>query len=158
MAILERKILDIEGGYCNDEHDAGGETNFGISKRSYPHIDIKALTPDQAMEIYRRDFWDKNQLSEIDNQALANVIFYMIVNMGSKPAVKLVQDAINLYGFKIEVDGFIGDATLSALHKIDRIAIQDSIRVKACKFYLGLCDHKPEQVKFFRGWIRRALM
>lgn len=49
----------IEGGYVNDPRDPGGETKFGISKRSYPREDIKALTRDRAITIYKRDYWDK---------------------------------------------------------------------------------------------------
>jgi len=29
-------VLDHEGGYINDLRDPGGETKWGISKRSYP--------------------------------------------------------------------------------------------------------------------------
>ena len=43
----------------NDPHDAGGETNFGISKRQYPNLDIKNLTKQQAADIYKRDYYAK---------------------------------------------------------------------------------------------------
>lgn len=46
-----------EGGYSNDLRDPGGETKYGISKRSYPHLDIKTLTRAQVKPIYRADFW-----------------------------------------------------------------------------------------------------
>lgn len=49
--------LEEEGGYVWHPQDPGGETNFGISKRSYPHLDIKNLTQSQAVEIYRQDYW-----------------------------------------------------------------------------------------------------
>lgn len=52
-------ILEIEGGYVNDPNDPGGETNYGISKRSYPNVDIKRLTESKAREIYERDYWRK---------------------------------------------------------------------------------------------------
>ena len=52
--------LHHEGGYVNDPDDLGGETNFGIAKRFYPDVDIKNLTKDEASDIYRRDYWDKN--------------------------------------------------------------------------------------------------
>jgi len=52
-------LFKAEGGYVNHPDDPGGETNFGISKRSYPHLNIRALTKAQAAEIYRRDYWEK---------------------------------------------------------------------------------------------------
>ena len=48
-------VLHYEGGYVNNPHDPGGETNYGISKRQYPDLDIQAITPSQALGIYRRD-------------------------------------------------------------------------------------------------------
>lgn len=54
-------VLDHEGGYSrgSDGHDPGGETNFGISKRAYPAIDIAALTKEDAIKIYRLEYWNK---------------------------------------------------------------------------------------------------
>lgn len=51
-------VLRWEGGYANDPRDPGGETKYGISKRSHPELDIKNLTKEQALEIYREEYWD----------------------------------------------------------------------------------------------------
>ena len=53
-------VLEHEGGYVHDPKDLGGETNFGIAKRFYPDVDIKNLTKEQAKQIYKKDYWDKN--------------------------------------------------------------------------------------------------
>lgn len=50
-------VLGEEGGYVNHPSDPGGETKYGISKRSYPAVDIKNLTKQDAIEIYRNDYW-----------------------------------------------------------------------------------------------------
>ena len=47
--------LSREGGYVVDT--TGGETNFGISKRSHPNVDIKNLTIEMAKEIYYEEYW-----------------------------------------------------------------------------------------------------
>ena len=52
-------VLRREGGYVNSPHDRGGETKYGISKNAYPHEDIRGLTIDRAMQLYRRDYWDR---------------------------------------------------------------------------------------------------
>ena len=46
-----KSVLKHEGGYVNDPKDPGGETNFGISKRAFPDLDIKNLTEEDAIEI-----------------------------------------------------------------------------------------------------------
>lgn len=46
-----------EGGYVNNPKDPGGETKYGISKRRYPHLDIKNLTLQQAKDLYYQDYW-----------------------------------------------------------------------------------------------------
>ena len=52
-------LLKHEGGWVHHESDPGGETNWGISKRSYPHLDIKNLTREQAVAIFERDYWSQ---------------------------------------------------------------------------------------------------
>ena len=54
-----KKVIGHEGGYVFDPDDAGGETIYGISKRAYPHLDIKELTLDDARKIYFEDYWKK---------------------------------------------------------------------------------------------------
>lgn len=49
--------LKWEGGYVFNPQDPGGETNFGISKRSYPWLNIATLTEQHAMLIYYIDYW-----------------------------------------------------------------------------------------------------
>ena len=51
-----KEIIGIEGGYVNNSNDKGGETKFGISKKAYPHLDIKKLTLKDAENIYYNDY------------------------------------------------------------------------------------------------------
>lgn len=51
-------VLKEEAGYTPGiPGDPGGETNRGITKRSYPHLDIKNLTMQQTVDIYLNDYW-----------------------------------------------------------------------------------------------------
>jgi len=50
-------VIDIEGGYVFDKDDPGGETKYGISKRSHPDLDIKNLTKDDARKLYFKEYW-----------------------------------------------------------------------------------------------------
>ena len=56
MSSLAAWIVEAEGGYVNDPQDSGGETKYGISKRAYPHLNIREITEHQAMQIYEQDY------------------------------------------------------------------------------------------------------
>lgn len=56
----------IEGGakYVNNPKDPGGQTKYGIAKRSYPHLDIQNLSEDDAKRVYMHDYWSPLNLDE----------------------------------------------------------------------------------------------
>lgn len=84
-------VLKWEGGYSNDPDDPGGETNFGIDKRSHPNIDVKNLTIDQAREIYKTEYWF-NCDCQRKEWPLDIIVFDTAVNMGQKRAGILYQE------------------------------------------------------------------
>ena len=88
------RILGHEGGYVDHADDPGGETNWGISKRSYPNVDIKALTREGAKEIYLRDFWEP-----VAKDKLPSITFQMLdaaVSHGMGNTVRMLQRAVNV--------------------------------------------------------------
>lgn len=161
MAIFDTEIIQIEWGYSNDPDDLGRETKYGISKRSYPDVDIKNLTVEGAIEIYTRDYWDKNNLSSIHDQITANIIFRFIVDAGAPRGIRLLQNAINTFVPmipSIRVDGVMGVRTIQSVNNLRTIRLQDCLRVFICKYYLDITIDKPEEEKYLKGWIKRALM
>src|SRR5690606_34526085 len=86
FAVAVEVVLRHEGGYVHDPADPGGETNWGISKRSYPHLDIASLTREQAIEIYRRDWWNRHGYDRIKSLDVAVKTFDLAVNMGPAAA------------------------------------------------------------------------
>ena len=148
-----RLVLQHEGGYVNDPDDPGGETNFGISRRTYPDLDIKNLTGEEATEIYRRDWWDKNRFGEIEPGSLATGLFDVAVNAGTSRAVTALQKALTATGVSVSVDGKLGPATLAAANghaKPD--ALVREFCAQRVMYYTGL-----EKPKYLLGWVRRAL-
>jgi len=145
------KVLEHEGGYVNDPKDLGGETKYGITKRFYPDVDIKNLTIEQATEIYKKDYWDKNKVESLP-QNLWHIYFDMCVNMGKRTAVKVLQRAAVNKGKNIEVDGGLGPMTIGALKGVEL----DRVRAFRVKYYVDLITARPEQEKFYLGWFRRA--
>jgi len=151
------KVLKHEGGYVNHPSDPGGETKYGISKRSYPYLDIQSLTVEDAKEIYRRDWWDKYGYGTLMGN-IGEKLFDFAINMGAESAHRLLQRAINHLGQKIvvEVDGIIGLKTRTAMMFCRKIALMDALRLEAIRYYTYLAKRKSMRV-FLLGWIKRAL-
>lgn len=59
-------VVGVEGGYVNDPKDPGGETNYGLSKRANPDLDIKNLTFIQAKQRYLTRYWNPYSLDELE--------------------------------------------------------------------------------------------
>ena len=146
-------VLKHEGGYVNSKDDPGGETNYGISKRSFPKYDIKNLTEEDAKDIYKRHYWDVSKADKVKDELRLDY-FDMCVNMGQRTAVKCLQKATNnAPGMKIAVDGRIGPNTIKESKRVGVNRLR-SFRVL---YYAKLIMKKPTLEKYYYGWFKRSL-
>lgn len=135
------RLLGHEGGYTFNQADPGGETNWGISKRSYPDLDIKSLTQDQAKSIYQHDYWQPCHIELLPDD-LQFDMFDAAVNSGRVQATKWLQMALN-----VEPDGVIGPKTLAAC----RPGLSGRFNGYRLQFMSAL----PAWNTFGRGWANR---
>jgi hypothetical protein len=120
-------VLKHEGGYSNDPNDPGGETNFGISKRYHPNVDIKNLTERGAAEIYLKEYW----LPTCDNLPFPNDFIYFdtFVNMGRDDANEAIAGTVTWEEFLF-----------------NRIAA-----------YVDKVRKSPNKLRYVFGWLSRCL-
>jgi lysozyme family protein len=140
-------ILKWEGGLSDHPNDPGGLTKYGIAKKFYPHLDIANLTKDQAIEIYRKDYWHRNKLEEMPPK-FRLAYFDCVVNQGPNAAAKILQRTVG-----VTVDGIIGPKTRTAM----LIAGDDlTMRFLAGRMmhYVSLTNLWPD---FGLGWTRRLI-
>ena len=151
------RLLELEGGYVNDPADPGGETRWGITKRTYPHLDIASLTRAQAEEIYWRDFWEPLGLGEpLWPQAIADRMLSNAVLMGPKTAVRLLQRALRAVGEELEDDGRLGPVTRGAVARAPVPELLAALRSETAGHLRSLVVLDGDLVRFERGWMRRA--
>lgn len=154
------RILENEGGYVDHPDDPGGATNFGISARFLKGIrderHPRDLTKEDAVELYRRNFWDRYGYGEIEDQDIATKVFDCSVNMGPSSGHKILQRALRAVGHShIEDDGVLGNITLTgANNSPSGVAI--IMRSEQAARYRELVASKPERKVFLKGWLRRA--
>lgn len=140
-------IVGVEGKYSNDSRDAGGETNYGISKRAYPNEDIAGLTKARAKELYKRDYWDKVKGDELP-APLNLFVFDAAVNQGVEPAIKLLQKTLG-----VAQDGLLGSATIGKAQKAGTETSCIYMADRAMR-YMGT---RGADV-YLRGWLKRLFV
>ena len=148
--------LKNEGLYSNDRDDAGGETKFGISKRSYPRLDIKNLSIEKAREIYKKDFWESQNYKNIKNEDLAIKIFDLAVNVGISRANKLVQRSLRSVNKKVEENGILDDITICLINESEATDLLSALKSEAAGYYRLIVSTKPNRAKYLKGWLNRA--
>lgn len=145
-------VLEREGVFSDDPRDDGGTTRYGVSQRAYPALDIRALTREQAVAIYRRDYWLRCGCPDLP-WCFALAVFDTSVNMGQRTAVKLFQRSLN-----VSDDGIFGPVTLRAAlrayhqdHLGPTLADYFSRRIKRYAAH-------PDWPTYGRGWSRRCFI
>lgn len=143
-----KEIVGVEGGYVNDPKDPGGETKYGISKRSYPNEDIANLTLERAKELYMNDYWNKCHCDTIPFP-LDVLIFDTAVNQGTDFAIKELQRLL-----KVGQDGKIGQETESKLSslKLDNDTLAEFLYYRIMRYFVN-----SKFNTYGHGWIKRVL-
>ena len=116
-----------DGGYTNDPVDPGGETKYGISKRQYPHLDIKNLKLADAHEIYKRDYWNSCGADNL-SYPLCLAVFDTAINLGQDDSDKWLKETRDFRAFL--------DLRVAKYHR--------------------LVARTPKMVKYLKGWLNRV--
>lgn len=139
------RLMGHEGEYADDPNDPGKETKYGVSKRSYPGIDIKNLTRGHAKEIFRRDFWDR-----INADTLPDGVAFQLADFayhsGPETAVRYLQRALG-----VADDGIWGPISQAAADTADESDMIMKLNAERLDFMTRLSNWKSHG----RGWARR---
>jgi lysozyme family protein len=140
------KLIGHEGGYVNHRADPGGETKYGISKRSYPQEDIKNLTLERAKHLYLRDYWGPAGCDCLP-AAIRLQVFDTAVNSGLHRAIVTLQKAVGEHE-----DGKLGPLTLQAVQSMPVPRLIARFNAHRLIFMAELTTWPA----FGRGWAKRV--
>jgi len=166
-----RKLLGVEGGYVDNPNDSGGKTNWGITEavaRSAGYQGLIAeMDVDTAARIYRQEYWDALQLSEVAQRsvAVADELFDTAVNMGQGTAARFLQRCLNVLNrqqrdwLDMPVTGQINRQTLDALwiyYDVRKeLAEPVLLRMLNClqgARYIEIAEQRQKDEAFVFGW------
>lgn len=119
-------VKEVEAGYSDDRGDTGNYievpggkrflgTNHGISapilfkyfkekgiRRLPTKEDMMSLSYQTALKIYKKDYWDAQNLSELCNQNVANIIYDGCVNQGVDGMNDVIKKSLDEQGVNIK--------------------------------------------------------
>ena len=153
------RVIGHEGGFQNDPKDRGNwttgvvgkgickGTKFGLAAMTYPDLDIKSLTLNQAKDIYYKDWWLKLGMDKYP-KALAYQMFDAAINHGPGRANQFLQRAVGT-----NADGIIGPKTLEAINQQD---INDTLLLFIAERLQYFTEVKTWK-EYCTGWTRRVV-
>jgi lysozyme family protein len=151
--------LAWEGGYVDHSADKGGPTNLGITQatlskylgRPASKADVRALSRETAVEIYRAGYFEAPRLSLLPEWAQAQSYDCTVLH-GVSGGVKLVQRAAGAV-----VDGKLGPKTAAAVAGMGDRDFNLALLTARLEKFAGIVAADPTQMVFLLGWLRRAV-
>ena len=158
--LAKNMTLSVEGGYQCDSNDKGNwtggnigvgllkGTKYGISAASFPDVDIKNLTKEQAEYLYKTRYWGRYKCDYMPD-ALSVAVFDYVFLSGSQG----IRDLQKVLGVK--VDGVVGNQTIGACNTKPLKQIIKEYFDKRMDYVIML-GNKPKFSKYKQGWINRV--
>lgn len=155
-------ILSWEGGFANVPGDRGGATKYGVTISTWKAQgydkdgdgdididDLRLITTADAMEICRKNFWNRWKADQIQDQSLANILVDWVWGSG-KYGITIPQQMLG-----VKVDGIVGNKTIAALNAQNAQTFFFKIWQRRKKYLNDICVSRPTNYKFLNGWLRR---
>lgn len=160
MANFESFIPEIElaeGGFQKNETDGGNYnslnqlvgTNRGIAASTYERYigrppteqDMRNITRDVALTIFKNNYWNVIKADQINSQAIAETFVDMKINAVGRNAERIMQESLNELGHNLVVDKSIGDLTLNAMNNTHPKELFLKYNQKRRDFYNNIQNH-----------------
>lgn len=154
--ILVPFVKSYEGKFSNDPNDRGKATMMGVTIATFRNVfgqnktvdDLKMMTDEQWLFIFRRYYWDKWQADKINSQSIANLLVDWYWMSGAY-GIRIPQ-----YVLGVTVDGIVGPKTIAAINShSDKQYLFKRLWQERTDFLkrIGVKSQK----KFLSGWLRR---
>lgn len=167
----QKIVKTVEAGYSDDEGDSGNwidvqggkrfiGTNHGISApiladylgRLPKKEDMMNLSYETAIKIYKKNYWDSQNLSSFSNQSVANIIYDGCVNQGVPGMRSVLRNAFEENGIEIkDNDNIFSTEVISKVNELDQEKLFNSIK----KFREQRYKQTETWKRHGEGWMNR---
>ena len=165
-------VLKWEGGYVNDPHDSGGETNKGITIATWKNAgyntseklknvvykgkhyslvtkSLYEMTDEQFAHILKTKYWDRWKADQIKSQSVAEMLVQWVWGSGVV-GIKRPQKMLGL-----KDDGIVGNMTLNAVNSQNPKIFWEALKKAREDYFREIVAKNPKNEKFLKGWLNR---
>ena len=130
-------LFKLEGGYSNNKYDKGGETNYGITQKTYSaylkkqniqNKTVRTITKEEATKIYYEEYWLLSGANKITDFKLAYLLFDSSVNHGVSCSKRM--------------------------YKNSQADFNKFINLRREKYYSIIKNNQTQKI-FLKGWLNR---
>lgn len=171
--------LEHEGGYAFVRGDVGGETCFGIIKRTHSRLGLREIiewdelvlkakrlehpptpeTLDLVGKLYDA-YFSAHPLARFlvtRDRVNAEIWLDILVNFSPKAAARIMQRTIKRHT-PVKVDGVVGEKTREAFERacVEYGAWREAILAERLLYHAEV-GNRASQRKFLPGWVRRTV-
>ena len=160
FAAALKLVLAYEGGYVNDPRDLGGETNKGITQRTYdsfrlsqqlPKLTVKNITNAEVANIYYNQYWLAAGCNLMDTK-LALFVFDSAVNLGLTKVISYFQEIVGTKEKTINAKMINDINYYIKKHSLEDLLFALLARRRAS--YVTFATKGSQRV-FLQGWLNR---
>lgn len=156
-------VLKAEGGLFISDSEHGGGANFGVSltvlqehrkDKSLTLDDLKAMTIDEAKEIYREKYWNVISGENIKGRLTAIALLDQAVNRGNGGARNLVNNCL-VKRFKKQASSD-WDIIVDTINQIEDRLFFRRLVCDAQLEYVDLALASDNKKIWLKGWLTRT--
>lgn len=164
LNVTAKRVHELEGGFQRWRSDKGNYykgvligTNKGVTPAAYlkafgkvPTVkDMKGLTYEQYLYVFRTQYWPKWRGEEIVNQQVADIVVDWFFNSGAW-GIRIPQRILGL-----KEDGIVGPKTIAAVNAQDPKRFFAQVVEARAKFFRNIVKNNASQAVFLDGWLNR---
>ena len=154
------ELINAEGGFVHHAADRGGPTNMGITQATLGRWrrgrvtleDVKALSLDEALTIYREQYFRKTKIDQLPSR-IQPIVLDDAVLSGPLTDIKTLQRHLR----NASVDGIIGPETCFLSTQVPSSELLTNLVRSRVERYCRIAQRDTSQVVFLVGWVRRAM-
>lgn len=170
--VMKQEDSTLSGIITDDPTDMGGTTRFGLTAKYHPALVAQgfytknAVPTERAIPMaesaYQSDYAASLQLQAIKSRGVGTALLSFAVVEGTPTAVRVLQGVLNAVGYKLTVDGVMGNQTVNALNDALSLTPGSSVPFMQAwleaeeKYFAGIVKLHPNQIKYIAGWDNRA--